>query len=71
MGERNEHVSVHYGASYLGLLDVFAPDYRYGDVVSALEAVADDDRTAYGKRRKAVLSGAVQVLDGVLAAAWI
>ena len=71
MCQGDEDVGVHYGVADFGLLYIFAAVDRDGDVVSALESVGDDHRAAGGERSEAVLPGAVQVLDRVLAASGI
>ena len=71
VGQRYEHVGIHHGAPYLGLLHVFASGYRHGHVVGAFQPVANYHRAAHGERREAVLPGAVEVVDGVLAAAGV
>ena len=71
VGQADEHVRIHDGAADVSLLDVFAALHRHRHVVRALQAVADEDRAAHGQRREAVLPGALQVLQRILAAAGI
>ncbi len=71
MGQADKHVGVHNGPADLGLLHIFAPLYRDLHVVGALQAVADEDGAAHRQRRKAVLPGALQVLQGVFPAAGV
>ena len=71
VGQGDEHIRVHHRPADLGLLHIFAP--RHGDlhIVGALQAVADEDGAAHRQRSKAVLPGALQVLQGVLPAAGV
>ena len=55
----------------MGCLDILASAYRNVDVVSALQAVGNDDGTADAERGEAVFPGAVEVLEGILPEAWI
>ena len=69
--EADDDVGVHDGAADVGLLDVLAAVDGDGNVVGALEAVADEDGAAHRHGGEAVLPGAVKVLQGILAAARI
>ncbi len=67
MREAYEYIRVHDRPADPGFLHVFAPGHGNRDIVGTLEAVADDYRTARRKRAEAILPGAFQVLQGVLA----
>ena len=71
MGQADEHVRIHNRAADARFLHIFAALDRHGDVVRALEAVADDHRAADRQRREAVLPRAIEMLDGVLAASGV
>ena len=71
VGQRDEHVGVHHRPADLGLLHVLAAHHGYLHIVGALQTVADEDGAAHSQGRKAVLPGALQVLQGVLPAAGI
>ena len=69
VGQGDEHIRVHHRPADLGLLHIFAPRHVDLHIVGALQAVADEDGAAHRQRSKAVLPGALQVLQGVLPAA--
>ena len=71
VGEGDEDIRVHDGPADLGLLHVFAACHGDGDLVVALEAVADEDVAAGGVGGEAVDVGGLDVVQGVLPSAHI
>ena len=71
MSQRDKHVGIHNGAADLGVLHILAADHGNLYLIAALQAVADDDLAAGGHRVEAVEHGAVHVVQGVLAPAYI
>ena len=71
MREADHTVRVHEGVADLGLPHVLAVLHGHEGLVRALEAVGDDHLAAGGVGREAVLVGAVDVLERVLAAAHV
>ena len=71
VAEADENVGIHHSTANLCRLDILAALDGYLHIVRTLQAVANDDRTANGHRREAILPSAVEVLDGVLAAAGV
>ena len=71
VGQADEDIGVHHRPADAGLLDILAAGHRHGDVVGALEPVGDDDGAAHRQGRKAVLPGALQVLQGVFPASGV
>ena len=71
VGQADEDVRVHDRAADAGGLAEFAVLDRDLDVVRAAQAVADEDLAAGGHGPEAVEVGAVQVLQGVAAAAGV
>ena len=69
--EADHDVRVHEGVADLGLLDVLAASNGDEGLVGALEAVGNDHLATGGVRGKAVLVRAVDVLERVLAAAYV
>ena len=69
--QADDDVRVHNGAADAGFLDVLAALHRHRDVVGAFQAVADQDGAAHRHGGKAVLPGAVQVLQRIFAAAGV
>ena len=71
MGQGNEHVGVHNGTANFCFLHIFTALHGDGNVIGALEPVADENGTSYGQGCKTVLPGAFQMLQSVLPAAGI
>ena len=69
--QADEDVGVHDGAADLGGLAVLAVDDGHFHFVRAAQTVADDDLAAGGDGVEAVEVSAVQVFEGILAAAGI
>ena len=68
VGEANHDIGIHERLTDLSLVHVLAALDRDKRLVSALEAVGDDDLATRGIRGKAVLVGGVDVLERVFAA---
>ena len=71
VAQTDEDVGIHNGATDLGGLHILATHDGDLDVVRTLQSVADQDRATHRQGRKAVLPRAVEVLEGVLAAAGV
>ena len=71
VGQADEHVRIHNRAADLRRLEILAAVYRHFNVVGALQAIADQYGTVDGQGRKAVLPGALEVLQSIFAAAGI
>lgn len=71
VGEADHDIGIHERLTDLGLAHVLATLDRDERLVSALEAVGDDDLATRGIRGKAVLVGGVDVLERVFAATHI
>ena len=66
VGQRNDHVSLHNGLADLGRGDVLRALHRHLHVIVTTQAVADNNLTAGRQRRKAILKGGLQMLQGIL-----
>ena len=71
MVQRDEHICIHHRTANLGLLHKLTSGNRNEDLVSALQAVTNDDGTAAAERIESVLPSTIEVVDGILSMAGI
>ncbi len=71
VSQADEHICIHNGTANLCRLADFTILYRHLHIVGSLQSIANNDLTAGGNTVKAVDIGTFNMLQGVLAAAWI
>ena len=65
MGQRDENVGVHDGASDLGLLDIFSVRNRNGNIIGSFQPVANDHMTAGRVRCESISIGGFNVFQRI------